>query len=67
MAVNTRFWYPTFMRDVRRLNKFLNNHQQELVAFNQITGDQLAELNALGSALNTIVKDPGYPKYRETR
>lgn len=67
MATNTRFWYPTFYRLVRKLNRFMDNHQQELVAFNQITGDQLTELNALGTALQAIVKDPGFPKYRETR
>ena len=61
----TKFYYPEFRKKVGELSSFLHKHQQEMVQLNSITDPQLTQLNTLNSALNTIVTDAGWPKYRE--
>ena len=62
----TRFWYPTFMRLGTRLLNYLNKHQRDMVALNNITDPELTQLNNLATALDVVFgKTSTFPPYRE--
>jgi hypothetical protein len=60
-----RFYYPAWRRKLEALANYQHKHMADMIDLNEISGTELTQLQTLDADLQTIIKNPAFPKYRQ--